>query len=77
VRRRGPIALATAYADEPDRLLLDGVSFTVRRGERLGIVDRIVVIGGGRVAEQGSKDQLWASPRRFAEMWGLQRAGLH
>jgi len=43
----------------------------------LNDVDRIVVIEGGRVAEQGSKDDLLASAGRFAEMWGLQRAGLH
>lgn len=43
----------------------------------LNDVDRIVVIEGGRVAEHGTKDDLLASAGRFAEMWGLQRAGLH
>lgn len=32
--------LRFAYPDEPDRFVLDGVSFVVRRGERLGIVGR-------------------------------------
>ena len=32
--------LRFAYPDEPDRLVLDDVSFVVRRGERLGIVGR-------------------------------------
>ncbi len=32
--------LKFAYPDEPDRLVLDDVSFTVGRGERLGIVGR-------------------------------------
>ncbi|MEM9040020.1 MAG: ABC transporter ATP-binding protein [Actinomycetota bacterium] len=32
--------LRFAYPDEPDRLVLDGVDFSVRRGERLGIVGR-------------------------------------
>ena len=43
----------------------------------LNEVDRIVVIEGGRVAGQGSKDDLPAAAGRFADMWGLQCAGLH
>ncbi len=42
----------------------------------LNDVHRIVVLEGGCVAEQGSKEELLAQPGRFAEMWGLQRAGL-
>ena len=43
----------------------------------LNDVHRIVVLEAGRVAEQGTKDELLANPGRFAEMWGLQRAGLN
>lgn len=43
----------------------------------LNDVDRIMVIEGGQVAEEGRKEDLLASAGRFAEMWGLQRAGLH
>lgn len=43
----------------------------------LNDVDRILVIEGGRVAEEGSKDELLAAAGRFADMWGLQRSGLH
>lgn len=32
--------LRFAYPDEPERLVLDGIGFTLRRGERLGIVGR-------------------------------------
>ena len=42
----------------------------------LNDVDRILVIEDGRVVEQGAKDELLISSGRFAEMWGLQRAGL-
>ncbi len=43
----------------------------------LNDVDRIIVIEDGKVAEAGSKEELLAAPGRFAEMWGLQRSGLH
>ncbi len=43
----------------------------------LNDVDRIMVLERGKVVEQGPKEELLASPGRFAEMWGLQRAGLH
>lgn len=43
----------------------------------LNDVDRILVIEGGKVVESGRKEDLLASPGRFADMWGLQRAGLH
>ena len=42
----------------------------------LNNVDRIVVIEAGRVAEQGTKDELLASDGIFAELWGRQRAGM-
>lgn len=41
----------------------------------LNDVDSILVIEKGRVVEQGRKEDLLASPGRFAEMWGLQRSG--
>ncbi len=43
----------------------------------LNDVDRILVIEHGKVVEEGAKEDLLAAPGRFAEMWGLQRAGLH
>ncbi len=43
----------------------------------LNDVDRILVIENGRVVEQGRKEDLLASPGRFAEMWGLQRSGFN
>ncbi|MFK7916872.1 MAG: ABC transporter ATP-binding protein [Ilumatobacter sp.] len=43
----------------------------------LNDMDRIMVIEQGRIAEHGTRDELLASPGRFADMWGLQRAGLH
>lgn len=43
----------------------------------LNDMDRIMVIEKGRVAEHGTRDELLAAPGRFADMWGLQRAGLH
>ncbi len=43
----------------------------------LNDMDRIVVLEGGRIVEEGNKEDLLASAGRFAEMWGLQRAGLH
>lgn len=43
----------------------------------LNDVDRIMVIEQGKVVEEGPKEALLAAPGRFAEMWGLQRSGLH
>ena len=43
----------------------------------LNDMDRIMVIERGRVAEHGTRDELLESAGRFADMWGLQRAGLH
>ncbi len=43
----------------------------------LNDMDRIIVIEQGRVVEQGTRDELLDSAGRFADMWGLQRAGLH
>ncbi len=43
----------------------------------LNDVDRIIVIEHGKVVEEGDKASLLATPGRFAEMWGLQRSGLH
>ncbi len=42
----------------------------------LNQVDRILVIEDGRVVEQGTKEDLLASPGLFADLWGLQQAGL-
>ncbi len=42
----------------------------------LNDVDRILVLEHGRVVEHGERTALLESPGRFAEMWGLQRAGL-
>jgi ATP-binding cassette subfamily B protein len=42
----------------------------------LNDVDRILVIDGGRVVEQGTKDELLAADGLFADLWGLQRAGM-
>ncbi len=42
----------------------------------LNDVDRILVLEHGRVVEEGAKDELLREDGRFAEMWGLQRAGL-
>ena len=42
----------------------------------LNNVDRIIVIDGGRVVEEGTKDELLAAGGAFAGLWDLQRAGL-
>jgi len=39
------------------------------------MVDRILVLENGAVAEQGSHDQLMAKGGRYAEMFDLQAAG--
>lgn len=43
----------------------------------LNDMDRIVVIEEGRIAEQGTREELLDAAGRFADMWGLQRAGLN
>jgi len=43
----------------------------------LNDMDRIVVIERGRIVEQGTRDELIDAAGRFADMWGLQRSGLH
>ncbi len=43
----------------------------------LNDMDRIMVIEDGRIVEQGTRDELLDTAGRFADMWGLQRAGLH
>lgn len=43
----------------------------------LNDMDRIMVIEHGRIAEQGTRDELLDAAGRFADMWGLQRAGLN
>ncbi|MEL6894101.1 MAG: ABC transporter ATP-binding protein, partial [Actinomycetota bacterium] len=42
----------------------------------LNDMDRIIVVEGGRIVEEGSRDELLEAAGRFADMWGLQRAGL-
>lgn len=42
----------------------------------LNDVDRIMVIDGGRVVEHGPKAELLAQPGLFADLWGLQQAGM-
>ncbi len=42
----------------------------------LNHVDRILVIENGRVVEEGTRDELLASAGLFADLWGLQQAGL-
>lgn len=42
----------------------------------LNDMDRIVVVEGGRIVEEGSRDELLDRAGRFADMWGLQRSGL-
>ena len=42
----------------------------------LNNVDRIVVIEGGRVVEEGTKDTLLALDGAFASLWERQRAGM-
>lgn len=39
-------------------------------------MDRIVVIEEGRIAEQGTREEPLDAAGRFADTWGLQRAGL-
>jgi ATP-binding cassette subfamily B protein len=39
------------------------------------MVDRILVLENGAIAEQGSHDQLMAKGGRYAEMFDLQAAG--
>lgn len=43
----------------------------------LNDMDRIMVIEHGRIAEHGTRDELLDAAGRFADMWGLQRAGLN
>jgi ATP-binding cassette subfamily B protein len=39
------------------------------------MADRILVLGGGRIEEQGTHDQLLARAGRYAELFELQAAG--
>jgi ABC-type multidrug transport system fused ATPase/permease subunit len=43
----------------------------------LNDVDRIIVLEHGRVVEEGTKDELLATAGRFADLWGLQKAGMY
>ncbi len=39
-------------------------------------VDKIIVVENGRIVEQGTKDELLGDPGLFAQLWGLQQAGV-
>lgn len=42
----------------------------------LNDVDSIIVVDNGRIVEHGTKDELLSNPGLFAELWGLQQAGV-
>ena len=48
--------------------------FISHRFSTVRMADRIVVLADGRIAEEGSHQQLWRSAARYAEMFELQAA---
>ena len=48
--------------------------FISHRFSTVRMADRIVVLAGGRIAEEGNHEQLMALGGRYAEMFELQAA---
>ena len=42
----------------------------------LNIMDRIVVLDGGKIVEDGTKEQLLANKGLFKKMWDMQKDGI-
>jgi ATP-binding cassette, subfamily B, bacterial IrtA/YbtP len=73
---------ATAFADPRSESLIQEALSTLAAGRTLLVIahrlatirsaDRIVVLDGGRIVEQGRHDELLAAAGRYARMWHAQ-----
>ncbi|MBX9396603.1 ABC transporter ATP-binding protein/permease [Streptomyces sp. TRM72054] len=76
---------ATSFADPESEAAVQQALSALAAGRTLLVIahrlatvrdaDHIVVLDGGRIAEQGTHDELLALDGRYARMWALQKKG--